>query len=364
MKHCIVAIVLGIIALPTPSQAVILHNDSDAPSVRPADSIVGQWGSNASCVAIGRDGWDYTDYMITTRHQGGGVNTTVTFGGVDYKVAEQWNHSIADMRIVRLETAGGDQANLSNFTQWYEGSAGYYDIVVGGFGKARGTSGEDRGGSYYTWSGANNNTQRWGSNTISGQRLVSGTMALAMDFGYGSNECAIAEWDSGGGWFMDVDPSGSVDWQLVGLNLGAAEYGKSYYDSPYLKTSNYGVHLSYYEEWIDATMPDTMPAINNPEPALTPGDANKDGLVNIGDLSILSTHYGLEEGATWDTGDFNGDGMVNIGDLSLLSTYYGSVSAGADSQTVPEPCTVLLLSVGLASMLRRRRPREQKPCSI
>ena len=161
---------------------------------------------------------------------------------------------------------------------------------------------------------------------------------------------------------MDVDPSGSVDWQLVGLNLGTSRYGKSYYDTPYSITASFGVHLGFYEEWIDATMPDTMPAIN-PEP-MTPGDANKDGLVNVSDLGILSTYYGMEEGATWDMGDFNDDGMVNVSDLGILSTYYGSVSAGADSQTVPEPCTVLLLSVGLASMLRRRRPREQKPCSI
>jgi hypothetical protein len=249
--------------LPTTSQALILHSDSDAPSARPADSTVGRWSSNASCVAIGRSDWDSTGYAITTNHQGGGVGTTVTFGGVDYKVAEQWSHDWADLRIVRLETTDEDHANLSDFTQWYEGSMGYADIVVGGFGKGRGTSGEDRGGSYYTWSGANNNTQRWGSNKISGQRSVSGTMALAMNFGYGSNECAIAEWDSGGGWFMDVDPSGSVDWQLVGLNLSASTSDKSYYDSPYLMTSNYGVHLGYYEEWID----DAMPAINNPEPA-------------------------------------------------------------------------------------------------
>ncbi|QNN22463.1 hypothetical protein HED60_09305 [Planctomycetales bacterium ZRK34] len=54
-----------------------------------------------------------------------------------------------------------------------------------------------------------------------------------------------------------------------------------------------------------------------------PGDANNDRYVNIADLSVLSSHYGLSSGATQADGDFNGDGVVNIADLSMLSANYG-----------------------------------------
>ena len=237
MKHWIAAITLGIVALATPSQALILHEDSDAPSVHPTDSIVGQWSGNGSCVAIGRSDWDYTDYVITTRHQGGGVGTTVTFGGVDYKVAEQWlapqpwpsePPPPADLRIVRLETMDGDRANLSNFAQWHVGSSETNDaIVVSGFGKGRGTSGSDTYGTYYIWDGTNNNTQRWGSNTTTGSAdnvvavTPSGTYTsdtLLMTFGSPADkDCGMAEWDSGGGWFMDT-PGPGTNWELVALS--------------------------------------------------------------------------------------------------------------------------------------------------
>ena len=102
--------------------------------------------------------------------------------------------------------------------------------------------------------------------------------------------------------------------------------------------------------------------------ALIAGDANKDGAVDVGDLGILSTCYGLDD-ATWEMGDFNGDGVVNVGDLGILSTYYGSdmalemssmslmseAAAYGQIASVPEPCTALLLSVGATALLRRKR---------
>jgi hypothetical protein len=269
MKHWIAVITLGIVALTTPSQALILHDD-DAPTVHPTDSIVGQWSTNGSCVAIGRSDWDYTDYVITTRHQNGGVGTTVTFGGVQYTVAEQWmapkqgTDDPPDLRIVRIETMGGDRANLSNFTQWYDGSsdASAADIVASGFGKGRAAGGVN----YYNWADDDNDTQRWGSNTTTNSPIIVlgegyKTAGLQMDFGnVASKECAIAEYDSGGGWFMDVDTTEAVDWQLVGLNLGADVLNKSYY-APSTQNGNYAVRISSYASWIDSTVPTV------PEPA-------------------------------------------------------------------------------------------------
>src|SRR6478752_896170 len=60
---------------------------------RPAGDVVGQWSTNSSCVAI------RPNYVLTTRHQGGGVGTSVTFGGTQYVVAEEIPVGNADLRI-------------------------------------------------------------------------------------------------------------------------------------------------------------------------------------------------------------------------------------------------------------------------
>ncbi len=54
-----------------------------------------------------------------------------------------------------------------------------------------------------------------------------------------------------------------------------------------------------------------------------PGDANNDGKVNVSDLGILATNYGMTGGATWEKGDFNNDQKVNVSDLGILATNYG-----------------------------------------
>jgi hypothetical protein len=82
-----------------------------------------------------------------------------------------------------------------------------------------------------------------------------------------------------------------------------------------------------------------------------PGDANGDGVVNVGDLGILAGNYGMLEGATWAMGDFNGDGKVNVGDLGILAGNYGF--GAAESASVPEPMTLTLLTFG-GLFLRRR----------
>jgi hypothetical protein len=82
-----------------------------------------------------------------------------------------------------------------------------------------------------------------------------------------------------------------------------------------------------------------------------PGDANNDGVVNVGDLGILAGNYGTLTGATWEMGDFNGDGAVNVGDLGILAGNYGSSAAAS----VPEPLSLSLLTVGGLALLRRKR---------
>jgi hypothetical protein len=62
----------------------------------------------------------------------------------------------------------------------------------------------------------------------------------------------------------------------------------------------------------------------------TPGDANSDGAVDVGDLGILAANYG-GSGKTWAQGDFNSDGKVDVGDLGILAANYGKNSSSGSN---------------------------------
>lgn len=62
--------------------------------------------------------------------------------------------------------------------------------------------------------------------------------------------------------------------------------------------------------------------VSNTVPAPKPGDVNGDGAVNVFDLSILATNYGLS-GKTRAQGDLNGDTIVNVFDLSIIAANWG-----------------------------------------
>jgi hypothetical protein len=65
-------------------------------------------------------------------------------------------------------------------------------------------------------------------------------------------------------------------------------------------------------------------------PTLRAGDANGDGMVDVGDLGILAANYG-GSGKTWTQGDFNGDTLVDVGDLGILAAHYGEGSTQTTS---------------------------------
>ena len=82
-------------------------------------------------------------------------------------------------------------------------------------------------------------------------------------------------------------------------------------------------------------------------------DANKDGIVDGQDFTILKARFGTPGG--WADGDFNCDGFVDGQDFSVLKTHFGQTAGGAP---VPEPGGLALVALGGLATMRRRMPRK------
>ncbi|RLF42639.1 MAG: hypothetical protein DRN29_11175 [Thermoplasmata archaeon] len=251
-------LVISVLIFDSPTLAAVLHPDGEPPTLwsdKPSDNVLGRWGSSGSCVAIA------PDFVITTRHQGGGVGTTVVIGGNSYTVSQVWNHASADIRIAKLSGA--------NLTE-YVGLCCTTDelgkeVVIGGYGKGRGDELTNGSGTVYgyLWAGNDNQTLRWGTNIVdaAGDRSQRGytSSTLRADFDILSNgttyEAAPAEWDSGGGWFVKVDDQ----WQVVALNAYVEHEGETWF----LNTQGavdpdmfWGIRVSTYSGWANSIIPE------------------------------------------------------------------------------------------------------------
>jgi hypothetical protein len=93
----------------------------------------------------------------------------------------------------------------------------------------------------------------------------------------------------------------------------------------------------------------------NPNPAtgLRPGDANRDGVVNTQDFSILSANFNVAT-TGWDQGNFNSAGGTNTQDFSILSANFNQSGvppgAAAAAGSVPEPTGAVLLGIALLGL--------------
>ena len=87
------------------------------------------------------------------------------------------------------------------------------------------------------------------------------------------------------------------------------------------------------------------------------GDANLDGIVNIGDFSILGSNYNTP--GNWAKADFNYDGNVGIADFSALAANFNRsvTSDAARGAAVPEPAAGALVGGAAMFLLRRRKGR-------
>ncbi|MBN1911281.1 MAG: BNR-4 repeat-containing protein [Pirellulales bacterium] len=89
-----------------------------------------------------------------------------------------------------------------------------------------------------------------------------------------------------------------------------------------------------------------------------PGDATGDGQVTSADAAVLASHWLQTVAGGASDGDFNGDHRVDDLDASILAAHWQSSS---EDQPVPEPATITLLVLGLAT-LRFGRCRRVDTC--
>jgi autotransporter-associated beta strand protein len=257
---------LGLVQHPNISGYMNSEGPPDA-SLMPPAAVVGWFADNASAVAIA------PDLIITTRHQGyRSVGVGVNFGGVDYTVYDWFVHPVADIRIGRIRTfPGGQPAALTDTVGLYTATDEVNQTAtIGGFGKQRGAIYPD----YYTWAGSNNQTQSWGRNkfetTQAGQTYTSFfgetytcnfLVSYFDDYGAAGRvpyEAAVADWDSGGGWFLQ---SGGA-WKLAGLTMGAHQPPESPGNRSYFRgmptpsggSAQDAIRISAYDEWITGVL--------------------------------------------------------------------------------------------------------------
>ncbi len=84
-------------------------------------------------------------------------------------------------------------------------------------------------------------------------------------------------------------------------------------------------------------------------PLFEDGDVDKNGRVDIFDVAVVQTRFGMTSGATWADGDFDGNGAVDIFDVGLMQVNYGH-GVGTGPMSVPEPSALVLAALGLACL--------------
>jgi autotransporter-associated beta strand protein len=332
------------LALAGPAFGLVLFpTDEAAPALHPNDAVIGQWyepsgALKGSCVAIG------SSYVLTTRHQGGEPGYSVTIGGVNYPVLETFDDYSIDIRIARIA------ANLTYTVAPYTDNKELFKtLVLGGFGRVRGadiTSGSLTYG--YQW-GDPSPAVRWGANRVDGistgsyRGLTSDVLLGHFDAlglaNHRASEAAPAEFDSGGGWFIDVSTDGTGDWRLAGLSRFTERAGATWFknaDGTYHADVFDGIRVRSYAGWINGVInPSTWvggsglwAAGAQWSPAGKPNGADKWAV--FGDLGPGALTVTLDQPQTVGTLRFDGPTDYTISGASTLTFSVTSGTAGIE----------------------------------
>jgi hypothetical protein len=316
--------------------------------------LVGSWsGQTGSCVAIG------PEHVILTKHQGGGVGTSVGLAGRSYRVESVWSHESLDLRVARIAPVEASGVLVQNWARVSYGPAETgKTVAIGGWGRTAGSTLTAQGVPYaYQWTPTGGELT-WGVNVVDstyglvGSGSDAGYMYVSFDDvgegNYRPGEIGLATGDSGGGWFLQ-DEKGR--WVAVGLSLSVDHVGTTYFRQPETllpdPDRSYALRLGPLASWIRAILNGTA----------LPGDADSDGSVDFADFVAVSRHFGMEE-SDWAHGDFDGNGRTDGADLQILRTNYGRREALEEAVT-PEPSSIVILLAGGA--LGNLLPRSRRP---
>ena len=334
---------------PTLVAGTIRHDVSDsqylALAAQPQYASVGEFtwnnsggGGLASGAYLG-SGWVLTAGHVAAA--AGGTGMMFSLGGSNYH-ASTWQiyptytgNSGAgnDLALVHLDqwSAGMPSATL------YSGSS---EVGLTGTSVGYGQTGTGLTGAILAAG-----TKRAGNNLIGGLGSVYGysdNLLLADFDAPGSTstdpkaislplEYLPAPGDSGGGLFANINGQTmlvGVTSFLVGISDGVAN--ASYSDLAAW------TRVSSYYDWIHSIVP--------PQVTPLPGDLNFDGIVDIFDVNVISSHWGQPG----PQGDANGDGIVDIFDVNFVSSHW--TGGGGDiggAAPVPEPGTLTLVCLAL-----------------
>ncbi len=198
-----------------PASALIFYSTGDAShnTNAPAGALEnsgwqwqGEWSGNQPY-------WEYLGtpiarhYFITAKHTGGTASWDFRYNGVTYTPLAQYEDASSDLEIWKVKEPFESYAPL--YTDSDESGKG---CVIFGRGNIRGAVLETSRTNGWKW-GARDNVMRWGTNLITGASTY-----LAADFnGGGSNECVVADKDSGGAHFIKDDAG---VWRLAGISYG------------------------------------------------------------------------------------------------------------------------------------------------
>ncbi|AQT69364.1 hypothetical protein STSP2_02553 [Anaerohalosphaera lusitana] len=304
------------------SYAIIWHPESEPTQEwidRPADKLIGRWGTNGSCVPISP--W----HVVTTRHQGGSAgSTSIMIDGKQFGIVKIWNHPTADLRIARVDK------RLSGYAQVYrkEDENGK-NVVVAGYGDGRKDILSTDGYTYgYSWDNSTNSTLRFGTNLIEeitqtpkGAPLPSELVVIRFNDPDATDyECAIADHDSGGGWFIYEEDV----WKLAALSRGVEHVGESLFrDAQRPKQWAdpdfcHGVRLSQYVSWISGVLGGDLVEVDC--------DLNGDRLVDYSDWNHLQECWQRIDcdpvNGHCGGGDVDKDGCVDIIDVANFASQW------------------------------------------
>jgi len=101
----------------------------------------------------------------------------------------------------------------------------------------------------------------------------------------------------------------------------------------------------------------TVLTVSTPIP--TPGDTNRDYIVDGSDYDNLLAQFGGPPGV--ESADFTGDGLVDLGDFAILRGHFDSGAAAAPdgefAAMTPEPASAVLLLLGLGVFVHRKKAK-------